>query len=72
MSKVFPGNDGLVRRAELQYKNQAANEPSRAYRGRFYTTIERPVQRLIVIVPVDEADPTSVKSTAGECFDGNV
>jgi len=44
VSKVFPGEDGLVRRAELEYKN-----PDR----RKFTTIERPVQRLIVLVPVE-------------------
>ena len=52
VSRVFPGKDGLVRRAELQYKSQEANElyPNR----KSYTTIEHPVQRLIVIVPVDD------------------
>ena len=44
VSKVLPGDDGLVRRVELEYKNPD---------GRKFTTIERPVQRLIVLVPVE-------------------
>ena len=48
--------DGLVGRVELQYKNQTANEQPQTYKGKSYTTIERPVQRLIVIIPIDETD----------------
>ena len=56
VSKVFPGKYGLVKRAELHYKNQAANYLSQTYKGKSYTTIEGPVQRLIVIIPVNEKD----------------
>ena len=49
MARVTEANpslrDGFVRNIELQYKNKGSNN---------YTTISRPVQRVIVIVPVDE------------------
>ena len=47
VSKVYPSNDGRVRKVELEYKNKNSNQ---------YTEIERPVQRLVVIVPVDDVD----------------
>ena len=37
--------DGFVRNVEIQYKNEGT---------RTYTTIDRPVQRIIVLVPVNE------------------
>ena len=37
--------DGFVRNIEVQYKNEGSNS---------FTKINRPVQRVIVIVPVDE------------------
>ena len=56
VSEVFPGTDGLVRHVEIQYKNLSSNEPLRVYNGKSYTTTERPVQRLIVVVPIDDQD----------------
>lgn len=43
-----PGKDGKVRTVSVQYKNPAPN----VCRGRGYVTVERPVQRLIVLIPV--------------------
>ena len=37
--------DGFVRNVEIQYKNVEANT---------YTTINRPVQKIVVLVPIDE------------------
>ena len=51
-----PGKDGKVRKVEIQYKNPVLNEKVQIYKGRGYVTVERPVQRLVVIVPVDEED----------------
>ena len=51
-----PGRDGKVRKVEIQYKNPVLNEKVQIYKGRGYVTVERPVQRLVVIVPVDEED----------------
>ena len=45
VTKVFPDNNGVVRRCEVQYKW-----------GNKFTTISRPVQRLVVLVPIDEKD----------------
>jgi len=39
--------DGFVRKIEVQYKNLDAKT---------YTTIERPVQRVVVLVPVDDEE----------------
>ena len=54
VSKVYPSNDGKVRKVELEYKNQRPGELLNRYTGTTYTRIERPVQRIIVIIPVDE------------------
>eukprot|EP00794_Sanderia_malayensis_P021203 gene21203-23285_t len=55
VSDVFPGTDGKVRNVEIKYKQLSAlNEPALAYTGKGYSTIQRPVQKLVVIVPVDE------------------
>ena len=54
VSKVMPSDDGQVRRVELQYKNEKPGEAANKYTGVRFTTIERPIQRLVVIVPVDE------------------
>ena len=51
-----PGKDGKVRKVEIQHKNPVLNEKVQIYKGRGYVTVERPVQRLVVIVPVDEED----------------
>ena len=40
-----PSSDGKVRRVTVQYKNEDSN---------IFTEIERPVQKLVVILPVDE------------------
>ena len=45
VTRVVPGIDHKVRCVTVRYKNNDSNQ---------YTEIERPVQRLIVILPVDE------------------
>ena len=54
VSKTFPGKDGKVRNVELQYKNGRKREPLKTYKGQGYVTIDRPVHKLVVIVPVEE------------------
>ena len=49
-----PSKDERVRRVEIVYKNTKPGEHVKTYRGGGYVTVERPVQRIIVIVPVDE------------------
>ena len=48
--KVFPGDDGKVRKVHVQYKNPRPGEPATKYEGRGYATIERAVNRLVVIL----------------------
>ena len=43
ISKVIPSQDGKVRKVEVTYKRNSTS-----------ITVERPVQRLIVLVPVEE------------------
>ena len=54
VTSVRQGSDGRVRRASVSYKNLSINEPKDQYRGVTYTTVERPVHRLIVIVATNE------------------
>ena len=54
VSNTFPGSDGKVRRVEVQYKNPKQGEPVTKYQGRGYVTIERPVHRLVLLIPKDD------------------
>ena len=49
VSKAFPDSKGIVRNCEVQYKrlNKDGCENK-------FTTVSRPVQRLVVLVPIDE------------------
>lgn len=51
VSKVYTGEDGKVRKVEVQYKNPKPGEPVTKYKGRGYVTVERAVHRLIVLLP---------------------
>lgn len=53
VSRVFPSDDGKVRRVELQYKNEKVTDAANEYTGTSFTKIERPIQKIVVIVPVD-------------------
>ena len=53
VSQVFPSQDGKVRKVEVRYKNPQPGEPTNEYRGKNFATLQRPVQRLVVILPVD-------------------
>lgn len=50
VSTVFPGNDGKVRKVEVEYKNTDSTT---------YVRIERAVQRLVVILPIEESGATT-------------
>ena len=54
VTKTFPGKDGKVRKVELHYKNPRKGEPIKTYKGHGYVTVDRPVHKLAVIVPVEE------------------
>ena len=54
VSNTYPGTDGKVRKVDVQYKNLNVDEPTTKYRGKGYVTVQRPVQRLILLLPIDE------------------
>ena len=54
VSNTYPGTDGKVRKVDVQYKNLNAYEPTAKYKGKGYVTVQRPVQRLILLLPIDE------------------
>ena len=54
VSKTFPSDDGKVRRVEVQYKNIKPSDGAREYTGAPYTKIERPIQRIVVVIPINE------------------
>ena len=51
VSYTFLGSDGKVRKVEVQYKNPKQGEPVTKYQGWEYVTIERPVRRLVLLIP---------------------
>ena len=53
VSNTYPGTDGRVRKVDVEYKN-ITNEPVTKYKGKGYISVQRPVQRLILILPIDE------------------
>jgi hypothetical protein len=55
IQKVFPGNDGKVRNVTLTYKNFKIGESCSKYNGVKDTVVTRSVQRLALLVPVDES-----------------
>lgn len=55
VTQAFPGDDERVRKVEVQYKCFPPDDKSKEYKGNSYTTIQRPVQRLVVILPVEES-----------------
>ena len=50
--KTFTDDDGKVRKAIVEYKNLDSEDKSE-YTGKTFTRIERPVQKLVVLLPVD-------------------
>ena len=53
---MFPGEDGIVRKVHVAYKNPKPGEPAHKYNGRVYITVERSVNRLVLLLPVDEKE----------------
>lgn len=52
--KTFPGEDGRVRRVQVQYKNPKPGEAVNEYHGRGFVTVERAVNKLVVLIPNEE------------------
>ena len=54
VTKIYPNDDGRVRRVLVSYKNPRPDQKADCHKGQKYTTVERAVQCLIVLIPVDE------------------
>ena len=54
MLKAFPAGDGRVRKVQVQYKNQTPGEAVNEYHGCGFVTVERVVNKLIVLIPKEE------------------
>ena len=59
VSEVFPGEDGRVRKVQVSYKNRKPGEPPHKYTGRGFVTVDRSVNRLVLLLPVDEKEQES-------------
>ena len=56
VSQADPGSDSRVRKVEMKYKNPRPGELVDKFQGRGYVTVQRSVNRLIVLVPADGGD----------------
>ena len=56
ITTVHPSDDNKVRRVTVSYKNYRKDEDPGRCLGAKCTNIERAVQKLIVLVPVDDDD----------------
>jgi len=54
--KAFPGGDGRVRRVQVQYKNPKPGEAVNEYYGRGFVTVERAVNKMVVLIPKEDKD----------------
>ena len=52
--EIHPGKDGIIRSATVAYKNFRVGEKINEYKGQGYVTVKRRVQRLVLLVPVEE------------------
>ena len=52
----FPGEDGRVRRVQVQYKNPKPGETVSEYHGRGFVTVQRAVNKLVVLIPKEEPE----------------
>ena len=54
VTQTHPGKDGKVRTVTISYKNFKTGEKVNEYKGQKYTSIKRTVQRLVLLIPVEE------------------
>ena len=54
VSNVFPDDDRRVRNVEIEYKQFSTKQQVNVYVGKEYSTIQWPVQKLVVLIPVNE------------------
>ena len=53
--KTTKSKDGIVRRATVAYKNYKVGEDVRVYKGAKDSTVERSIQNLSLLIPVEES-----------------
>ena len=51
--KTYVGDDNKVRKVDVEYKNLNPAEDTKIYKGKSFTRVERPVQKLVVLLPID-------------------
>ena len=54
VSDIHPSKDGRVRNVTVAYKNFKVGEKVHTYKGQKYTSVKRSVQRLVLLVPIEE------------------
>ena len=54
VSNIYPGGDGKVRRVDVENKNLTGSEPMKQYQGKGYVTVQLPVRRLVLLIPIEE------------------
>lgn len=54
VTETHPGRDGSVRKVTITYKNFKTGKDVRSYSGAKNTTVTRSVQRLAILVPVED------------------
>ena len=54
VKEVFKDCSGLVRKARIMYKNYKADKSVLCFKGSVEQCVLRPVQRLALILPVEE------------------
>ena len=55
---VTPSKDGIVRRASVAYKNYKVGEAIHIYKGAKDTVVERSLQKLSLLIPVENPEET--------------
>ena len=56
VEEVYPGNDGLVRNAKISYRHYKVGDVGVKYTGSIKQFVIRPVQRLVMILPVEDRE----------------
>ena len=52
--RAFAGGDGRVRKVQVMYKNPKPGEAVNEYHGRGFVTVERAVNKLVVLIPREQ------------------
>ena len=53
VQEVYPGDDGLVRKTKIAYRRYKVGDVGIKYTGSIQQFVIRPVQRLVMVLPVE-------------------